>query len=51
MAWVECEYAQTAPVDDVPEMILEPTPVTASAAISNEFDIVAPEVVPQDSED
>jgi hypothetical protein len=42
MAWVECEYAQTAPVDDVPEMILEPTPVTASAAISNEFDIVAP---------
>jgi len=51
MAWVECEYSLTAPVDDVPEMILEPTPVTASAAISNEFDIVAPEVVPQDSED
>jgi len=39
MAWVECEYSQTAPVDDVPEMIFEPTPVTASAVVSDEFSI------------
>lgn len=38
-AWVECEYLATAPVDDIPEMILEPTPVTASAAASDEFSI------------
>jgi hypothetical protein len=38
-AWVECEYPQTAPVDDIPEMILEPTPVTTSAAASDEFGV------------
>ena len=39
MAWVECEYAATLPESDVPEMVFEPTPETASAAASNEFDI------------
>jgi len=39
MAWIECEYSVTAPVDDVPEMILETTPVTASAVASDEFSI------------
>jgi hypothetical protein len=50
MAWVECEYPQTAP-EIVEPTVVELTPVTASAVVSNEFDIVAPEVVPQDSED
>ena len=36
-AWVECEFPQTAP--EVPEMVLEPTPVTASAVASDEFAI------------
>jgi len=39
MAWVECEYAATLPESDVPEMVFEPTPETASAVASNEFDI------------
>ena len=37
--WVECEYLATAPVDDIPEMVLEPTPVTASAVASDEFSV------------
>jgi hypothetical protein len=48
MAWVECEYALTAPevvepIDPVeptdPTDPVEPTPITASAVVSNEFDI------------
>jgi hypothetical protein len=39
MAWVECEYAIALPEGEVPEMVFEPTPVTASAVTSNEFDI------------
>ncbi len=39
MAWVECEYAATLPESDVPEMVFEPTPETASAVANNEFDI------------
>jgi hypothetical protein len=38
MAWVECEYVVTLPESEVPPVI-EPTPVTASAVVSNEFDI------------
>ena len=38
-AWIECEYLATVPVDDIPEMILEPTPVTASAAASDQFSV------------
>jgi hypothetical protein len=39
MAWVECEYVVTLPEGEVPEMVFEPTPVTASAVTSDEFSI------------
>ena len=39
MTWVECEYVVTLPESDVPEMVFKPTPETASAVASNEFDI------------
>ena len=38
MAWVECEYAVTLAEGEVP-LVIKPTPVTASAVVSNEFDI------------
>jgi len=38
MAWVECEYVATLPEGEVP-LVIEPTPVTASAVASDEFDI------------
>jgi hypothetical protein len=51
MAWVECEYPLTAVIEEEieegdevvdPPLVVdptEPTPVTASAVVSNEFDI------------
>ncbi len=47
MAWVECEYPLTAVIEEGGEVVdpplvvdsTEPTPVTASAVVSNEFDI------------
>jgi len=36
-AWVECPYVATLPEGELP--VIEPTPVTASAVVSNEFDI------------
>jgi hypothetical protein len=38
MAWVECQYVATLPEGELPPFI-EPTPVTASAVASDEFDI------------
>ena len=38
MAWVECECVATLPESEVP-LVIEPTPVTASAVASDEFDI------------
>jgi hypothetical protein len=38
MAWVECEYVATLPEGEVP-LVIEPTPVTASAVANDEFDI------------
>jgi len=38
MAWVECEYVATLPEGEVP-LVIQPTPVTASAVASDEFDI------------
>jgi hypothetical protein len=45
MAWVECEYAQTAPELVEPIVVPDVTDVTVSAVVSNEFTITAPDPI------